>query len=118
LTPAENDRTLDSSDAYLPRNERGPVFAERWHASVFALAMQLTRLGHISRAEWATALGSELRSANHGEPDDGSHYYEYFLAALEKLVTAKGLTDPAALAECALARANAVRSDPHRHPSR
>jgi len=46
----------------------------------------------------AAALAEELKSAaDRGEPDDGSRYYEHWLAALERLVTAKGLSDPAAI---------------------
>jgi hypothetical protein len=30
-------------------------------------------------------------AAGRGEPDDGTHYYEYWLAALEKLVAGKNL---------------------------
>ena len=38
------------------------------------------------------ALANELKTAaSPGEPNDGSHYYEHRLAALEHPVTAKGL---------------------------
>ena len=48
--------------------------------------------GHFTWKEWAAALADELKAAaDRGEPDDGSDYYEHWLAALERLVTAKGL---------------------------
>ena len=83
----------------LPRDEGGPVFAEPWQAQAFALAVKLSEQGHFTWKEWAAALADELKAAaDRGEPDDGSHYYEHWLATLERLVTAKGLSDPAALA--------------------
>ena len=74
----------------LPRDAGGPVFAEPWQAQVFALAVKLSEEGHFTWNEWAAALGDELRAASdRGEPDNGSHYYHHWLAALERLVTAK-----------------------------
>jgi nitrile hydratase accessory protein len=80
--------------ARLPRDAGGPVFAEPWEAQAFALAVKLSEQGHFTWKEWAAALASELKSAeNRGEPDDGTQYYEHWLAALERLVVEKGLTD-------------------------
>src|SRR5256885_7678735 len=77
----------------LPRDEEGPVFAEPWQAQAFALAVKLSERGHFTWKEWAAALANELKAAaDRGEPDDGSHYYKHWLATLECLVTAKGLT--------------------------
>jgi nitrile hydratase accessory protein len=101
----------------LPRDEGGPVFAEPWQAQAFALAVRLSEQGHFTWKEWAAALAEELKSAaDRGEPDDGSHYYDHWLAALERLVTAKGLTDPAALAERKDDWADAYRHTPHGKP--
>ena len=98
----------------LPREEDGPVFAEPWEAQAFALAVKLSEQGHFTWKEWAATLADELRSAaERGEPDDGSHYYEHWLAALERLVTAKGLADRAALATRKEAWAEAYRHTPH-----
>ena len=74
----------------LPRDDGEPVFAEPWQAQAFALAVKLSELGHFTWKEWAAALAKELKSAaDRGEPDDGSRYYEHWLAALERLVTVK-----------------------------
>ena len=101
----------------LPRDEGGPVFAEPWEAQAFALAVKLSEQGHFTWKEWAATLAGELKSAaDRGEPDDGSRYYHYWLAALERLVTAKGLTDPEALAERKEAWAEAYRRTPHGKP--
>ena len=101
----------------LPRDEGGPVFAEPWEAQAFALAVKLSEQGHFTWKEWAATLAGELKTAaDRGEPDDGSRYYHYWLAALERLVTAKGLSDPAALAERKEAWAEAYRRTPHGKP--
>lgn len=101
----------------LPRDEGGPVFAEPWEAQAFAIAVRLSAQGYFSWKEWAAALAEELAAASErGEADDGSEYYHHWLAALEKLVTSKGLTDIAALFERREAWADAYRHTPHGQP--
>jgi nitrile hydratase accessory protein len=101
----------------LPREKDGPVFAEPWEAQAFALAVKLSEQGYFTWKEWASALADELRAAvDRGEPDDGSHYYHHWLAALERLVTAKGLTDRASLETRKEAWADAYRHTPHGKP--
>jgi nitrile hydratase accessory protein len=101
----------------LPRDAGGPVFAEPWEAQAFALAVKLSEQGHFTWKEWAAALADELRAAaDRGEPDDSSRYYQHWLAALERLVAAKGLSDPAALRARKEAWAEAYRHTPHGKP--
>jgi len=101
----------------LPRDEGGPVFAEPWQAQAFAMALRLSEQGHFTWKEWAATLADELKAAaDRGEPDDGSHYYEHWLAALERLVTAKGLSDPGAMLARKEAWADAYRHTPHGKP--
>lgn len=101
----------------LPRDEGGPVFAEPWQAQAFALAVKLSEQGHFTWNEWAAALASELKAAaDRGEPDDGTQYYHHWLAALERLVTQKGLSDRAALAARKEAWAAAYGHTPHGKP--
>ena len=93
------------------------MFAEPWQAQAFALAVRLSEQGHFTWKEWAAALAEELQAAAaRGEPDDGSHYYEHWLTALERLATAKGLTDPQALEARKAAWADAYRHTPHGKP--
>ncbi len=94
----------------LPRDTDGPVFAEPWQAQAFALAVKLSEQGYFTWSEWAAALADEVKT----EPSRG--YYEQWLAALERLVTAKGLTDPAALLDRKQAWAEAYRRTPHGKP--
>jgi nitrile hydratase accessory protein len=101
----------------LPRDQGGPVFAEPWQAQAFALAVKLSEQGHFTWKEWAATLADELKAAdNRGEPDDGTHYYEHWLAALERLVVAKGLTDREAMRVRKEAWADAYRHTPHGKP--
>ena len=101
----------------LPRDEEGPVFAAPWQAQAFALAVKLSEQGHFTWKEWAAALADELKTAaGRGEPDDGSRYYHHWVAALERLVTGKGLTDSPALADRKEAWADAYRHTPHGQP--
>jgi len=101
----------------LPRDNGGPVFAEPWQAQAFALAVKLSEQGHFSWTEWAETLGAELKAAvERGEPDDGSRYYEHWLAALERLVIEKGLTDREAMRERKEAWTEAYLHTPHGKP--
>jgi nitrile hydratase accessory protein len=103
--------------ASLPRDEGGPVFAEPWQAQAFALAVWLSAQGYFTWKEWAAALAQQLKwAADRGEPDDGSRYYEHWLAALERLVTSKGLTDAGSLLARKEAWADAYRHTPHGKP--
>lgn len=102
----------------LPGDAEGPVFAEPWQAEACALTVRLHETGHFSWMEWTAALGAQFRAAaERGEPDnDGGAYYTHWLAALETLVTAKGLTDRAALSHRKDAWEAAYRATPHGQP--
>jgi len=119
LSPPDPIREREDTDSLprLPRDVGGPVFAEPWQAEALALAVKLSQQGHFTSKEWAAALAEELKAAAaRGEPDDGSHYYHHWLAALERLVVAKGLSDPAALLARKQAWAEAYRRTPHGKP--
>ena len=93
------------------------MFREPWEAQAFALAVKLSERGYFTWKEWAAALAEELKTAaDRGEPDDGTRYYEHWLATLERLVTARGLSDAAALAARKQEWAEAYRHTPHGKP--
>jgi nitrile hydratase accessory protein len=115
----------------LPRDAGGPVFAEPWQAEAFALAVRLSAQGYFTWKEWAAALADVLAAAapqpahsaqqptgatQHSEADEGSLYYQCWLTALERLVVAKGLADPASLLAQKEAWAEAYRTTPHGLP--
>lgn len=87
-----------------------PVFAEPWEAEAFALAVALHEAGAFTWGEWTAALVEALRR------DGERPYYESWLAALEDLTAAKGLTDAAALERYAAAWGHAAERTPHGTP--
>jgi nitrile hydratase accessory protein len=119
LSESESNLNLQKLTSFgnIPRDEDGPVFAEPWQAQAFAMAVKLSEKGYFTWKEWAAALADELKAAaDRGEPDDGTHYYEHWLAALERLVVSKGLSDLKAILERKEAWANAYRHTPHGKP--
>ena len=63
------------------------------------------------------ALGEQLQAAvDRSEPDDGSRYFEHWVAALELLLADKNLTDSAALRERKEAWVEAYLHTPHGQP--
>lgn len=94
-----------------------PVFAEPWQARAFALAIKLSESGHFSQQEWTVALARALRQASAGDRiDDGSHYYDHWLSALETLVVEKGLANDVALSARKEAWRDAYERTPHGKP--
>jgi nitrile hydratase accessory protein len=94
-----------------------PVFREPWEANAFALAVTLQRRGLFTPAEWATTLGEEIRKAQAaGDPDTGETYYHHWLAALERLVAAKGIADAGTLTRTREAWRSAAARTPHGSP--
>jgi nitrile hydratase accessory protein len=94
-----------------------PVFQEPWQAQAFALAVHLHGKGAFTWQEWASALAEEIRhAAALGELDDGTRYYERWLAALERLVRERGLAEQAALDVRKHDWAEAYRRTPHGKP--
>jgi len=107
---------LDSLPS-LPRDEDGPVFTEPWQAQAFAMAVDLSKQGLFSWPEWAEALADELKlAAEQGDPDDGSRYYHHWVAALEKLVLTKKVTEQSALDDIKSAWEQAYLRTPHGEP--
>jgi nitrile hydratase accessory protein len=79
----------------FPRDADGPVFRAPWEAQAFGLTLALHERGLFTWREWAAALGAEIKAA--GARDVGTHYYVYWLAALEKSAAAQGLVTSTAL---------------------
>ncbi len=101
----------------IPRDVDGPVFRAPWEAQAFGLALALHARGVFTWQEWTEALSAEIHAvrARH-EPDDGSRYYEFWLAALEKLVAGKGGVSLEELAARKNAWEAAARATPHGKP--
>ena len=101
----------------MPRDADGPVFREPWEAQAFAMTLALCERGVLTWPEWTTALAAEIERARRaGHPDTGETYYAHWLAALERLVAGKGVTDEAALLRYRDAWSRAARRTPHGTP--
>jgi nitrile hydratase accessory protein len=98
----------------IPCDAEGPVFREPWEAQAFAMAVALHECSLFTWGEWAQMLGEEIKSAQRdGDPDTGATYYRHWLAALERIVAAKGVADPAMLARYHDAWDRAADRTPH-----
>jgi nitrile hydratase accessory protein len=85
-------------------------FAAPWQAQAFAMTLSLSERGLFTWVEWAAALAAEIRRA----PD--SEYYQQWLAALERLVTAKGVTTDSELDRYQQGWDKAAHRTPHGAP--
>lgn len=93
-----------------PRDGDAPVFAEPWEAQAFAMIVDLHARGAFTWGQWAACLSAEI----HG-PTERS-YYAHWLAALERIVTTRGLIAPDALTARASAWQDAAARTPHGEP--
>lgn len=101
----------------LPRDEAGPVFNAPWEAQVFAMTLSLHERGLFTWPQWSRALARTLAdAAARGEPDDGTRYYEHWLAALEQLTAQKGAVSRAELERRVDEWDAAARATPHGKP--
>ncbi|EDQ33699.2 nitrile hydratase accessory protein [Hoeflea phototrophica DFL-43] len=100
----------------LPGGETpdAPVFAEPWQAQAFALAVALNERGLFTWSEWAAELSRQVASP--AAAQDGSDYYEHWLAALEALITAKGIAGQEAIDAMSDAWQRAAHATPHGMP--
>jgi nitrile hydratase accessory protein len=94
--------------AAAPPAER--VFAAPWEAQAFAMTVSLAERGAFTWTEWAAALATQI----HRAPD--AAYYQQWLAALEALITAKGITTNEELVRYQHAWDNAAHRTPHGKP--
>jgi nitrile hydratase accessory protein len=93
------------------------VFGEPWEAQAFAITLALHRRGLFTWTEWSTTLAAEIKRAQAGgDPDTGETYYRHWLAALERLVADKRLSDQAELAGYRDAWRRAADRTPHGTP--
>jgi nitrile hydratase accessory protein len=101
----------------IPQDGDGPVFREPWEAQAFAMVLDLYDKGRFTWSEWVRYLSAEIAGASErGEPDLGRTYYRHWLAALERIVAAKGLTSAPELAARKEEWAEADRDRGHGEP--
>jgi nitrile hydratase accessory protein len=98
----------------IPRDAEGPVFRAPWEAQAFAMTLALHARGLFTWPEWTATLAVEIKRAQAaGDPDTGETYYRHWLAALERIVADKGVTDAETLARYYDAWDHAADRTPH-----
>ena len=101
----------------LPVEDDSPVFREPWEAQSFGMTLALYERGLFTWDEWAQALSAQISEAQAlGDPDLGNTYYRHWLAALEALVSAKGVSSPEELGRYQQAWDHAADRVPHGQP--
>ncbi|MCG7519712.1 nitrile hydratase accessory protein [Ruegeria sp. Ofav3-42] len=68
-----------------------PVFAEPWHAQVFAVTVALNEAGRLDWSDWAARFSATLK--RHGlrrELNGGDDYFFAWLETLEALLAEQG----------------------------
>lgn len=91
-----------------------PVFAEPWQAQAFALAVALHQRGVFTWSEWAAELSKQV--ARPGAAQDGSDYYQHWLATIEVLLAEKGVAGPQLVADLSASWQRAAHATPHGKP--
>jgi len=117
---AERSRSAQRASeevAGMPRDADGPVFRAPWEAQAFAMAVMLQEAGLFTWKEWAAVLHQEIaRAQAAGDPDRGDTYYHHWLAALERMTSAKGVASPEQLERLRRAWEHAAERTPHGEP--
>ena len=127
-----------------PAENGEPVFKEPWEAQAFSLVIALHESGVFSWDEWSDALAQAIRENLHPggveevvqwvseavaedagkettermeeKEDRPDSYYQHWLAALEHLAIAKGLSGAGELAQRVQAWREAYLATPHGQP--
>ena len=98
----------------MTRPEVEEPFTEPWQAQVFALTVHLHERGVFSWPEWAEALSAQVTRPD--AASDGSDYYEHWTAALQSILTAKGVAADDTILEVTAAWERAAEATPHGMP--
>lgn len=99
----------------LPLSPEGaPAFAEPWQAQAFALTVHLNERGVFSWSEWAENLSREVHRPERAE--DGSDYFDAWVAALSHLLAEKGVADRDTVLALQHSWQRAAEATPHGQP--
>ncbi|WP_064810779.1 MULTISPECIES: nitrile hydratase accessory protein [Rhizobium] len=99
----------------LPKSpEGGPVFPEPWAAEAFAMTVHLHENGIFAWREWAELLSRELHKP--GRAEDGSDYFDCWVATLSELLVSRGIADASAILDLQKSWQRAAEATPHGQP--
>ena len=96
-----------------------PVFAEPWHAQVFALTVHLNETGRFAWPDWAERFSATLK--RHGlsrELDGGEDYFNAWLETLETFLDEDGAAVKGEVTPVKEAWEQAYLTTPHGAPVR
>ncbi len=103
----------------LTHDAPDPVFAEPWHAHVFAVTVALNEAGQFDWSDWASRFSVTLkRNGLDKELDGGDDYFHAWLETLETLLSDQGEAAPEDVHKLRLAWQDAYLSTPHGQPVR
>ncbi|MFL5018038.1 MAG: nitrile hydratase accessory protein [Rhizobium sp.] len=99
----------------LPRSPEGePVFPEPWAAEAFAMTVHLHANGLFSWSEWAATLSAQLHKP--GRAEDGSDYFDCWMAALSDLIVSRGIANADTILALQQSWQRAATATPHGRP--
>lgn len=99
----------------LPKSPEGdPVFPEPWAAEAFAMTVHLHERGLFTWNEWAEALSAQVHQP--GRAEDGSDYFDCWVAALSGLLADKGIADAGVVLDLQESWQRAAEATPHGEP--
>jgi nitrile hydratase accessory protein len=99
----------------LPKSADGdPVFREPWAAEAFAMTVHLHERGLFTWSEWAENLSRELHKP--GRAEDGSDYFDCWVAALSALLVSRGVADADTILGLQQRWQRAAEATPHGKP--
>jgi nitrile hydratase accessory protein len=96
----------------LPRSNGELVFAAPWESRAFGLAVAVHEGGAYEWRDFSETLGAEIGAR---PADDGSGYYERWLATFERVLRERGLVTEAEIAARAAELAAQDDHDDHDH---
>ncbi len=101
----------------LPRDEGRPAFAEPWAARAFAIVVKMYDKHHYTWPEWVDYFSAVVAAdKDRAQADHGAAYFLQWLAALERIVDAKGLASTQELLERKAAWKDAAHNTPFGEP--
>jgi nitrile hydratase accessory protein len=79
-----------------PRTQGSLCFANEWERSAFGMALALAKQGYFEWDDFRDELIASIKGWEESHPlDDASwHYYEHWLAALERAILKAGIAAP------------------------
>ncbi|WP_170421998.1 nitrile hydratase accessory protein [Ruegeria arenilitoris] len=96
-----------------------PVFAEPWHAQVFAVTVALNEAGRFDWSDWAARFSATLkRNGVHRELNSGDDYFNAWLETLEALLVEQGSAAPGDVSQLRDKWEEAYLTTPHGQPVR